>query len=293
MSVQAKHESTCDVTIAINGYKNPDLLKQCLDSVFRAMSGSSLSFEVLVCDSATEEDTRFLMQHDFPQVRFFPFVKNVGFKKLFNTSLLEAKGRYVFPINSDVLLTEGSLEEMIEYLKAHPEVGIVSPRQLHYNGSPQRTAFRFYKPETILYRRTPLGKTAFGKQHIEWFTMADVAFSEPTPVDWVMGSAMLVDRDVALGRVGLMDENFFMYMEDVDWCRRFWEEGLAVVYYPHVYIYHYHAKGSAKGGVIRAILFNKLTRWHIQSALRYFWKYRHKTNPRERDREYNEIKKNI
>jgi GT2 family glycosyltransferase len=71
-----------------------------------------------------------------------------------------------------------------------------------------------------------------------------------------------------------------MYMEDVDWCRRFWEAGLSVVYHPGITIYHYHAKGSARGGVIRALLSNRLTWYHIESAVKYFWKYRHKKNPR-------------
>jgi N-acetylglucosaminyl-diphospho-decaprenol L-rhamnosyltransferase len=244
------------------------------------MASSELSYEVLVCDSATEDDTRLLMNQEYSEVRFFPFVENVGFKKLFNTSLQEARGEYVFAINSDVLLTEKVLDVMVLYLAAHPEIGILGPKQLHFNGTFQQTAFRFYKPQTILYRRTRLGKMSFGKKHIDWFTMAGVDITEPTPVDWVIGSAMLVKKEVALEQVGLMDERFFMYMEDVDWCRRFWAAGLQVVYYPTVHIYHYHAKGSAKGGFFKALLSNKLTWYHIASAGKYFWKYRGQKNPR-------------
>lgn len=222
------------------------------------------------------------MSQEFPDVRFFPFTENVGFKRLFNTSLLEAKGEFIFAINSDVLLTDGVVDSLCDYLAAHPEIGILGPRQLHFNGSFQQTAFRFYRPQTILYRRTPLGRTSFGKKHIDWFTMKDVDFSEPTPVDWVIGSAMFVKRDVALEKVGLMDENFFMYMEDVDWCRRFWEAGLQVVFHPGFTIYHYHAKGSAKGGFIKGLLSNKLTWYHINSARKYFWKYLGKPHPREK-----------
>ncbi len=278
--VTAKNPISKQVTIAINGYKNPGLLRQCLESIQKNMASSSLDYEVLVCDSATEDDTRLLMAQEFPEVRFFPFVENVGFKKLFNTSLVEAKGEYVFAINSDVLLADGVVDSLRNYLAQHPEIGILGPKQLHFNGTFQQTAFRFYQPQTILYRRTPLGKTSFGKKHIDWFTMKDVTFDGPTPVDWVIGSAMFVNRDVALGRVGLMDESFFMYMEDVDWCRRFWEQGLEVVYHPDIVIYHYHAKGSAKGGFIRGLLSNKLTWYHIGSARRYFWKYWGKPHPR-------------
>ena len=79
-----------------------------------------------------------------------------------------------------------------------------------------------------------------------------------------------------------MEENFgFMYFEDVDWCRRFWEKGFRVVYYPHAKMFHYHGKGSASQSALKAIFFNKLTREHIKSALKYFWKYFGKPNPRK------------
>ena len=80
-------------------------------------------------------------------------------------------------------------------------------------------------------------------------------------------------------KVGEMDENFYMYFEDVDWCRRFWEVGLKVVYYPYAKMYHYHGKGSASMNPVKAVFFNKLTREHIKSGLKYFWKYFGKPNP--------------
>jgi GT2 family glycosyltransferase len=93
-----------------------------------------------------------------------------------------------------------------------------------------------------------------------------------------MGSALFVTRSAA-DMVGPMDSRFFMYMEDVDWCRRFWENGFRVVYVPSASVYHYHAKGSAKGGFFRSLLVNRLTWYHIESALYYFYKYRGKPLP--------------
>ena len=88
---------------------------------------------------------------------------------------------------------------------------------------------------------------------------------------------MFVEREAALA-VGPMDDRFFMYMEDVDWCRRFWEQGFRVVYDPEAVAYHYHAKGSARGGIL-GLFFNRLTWWHIASAYRYFMKYLGKPAP--------------
>lgn len=270
---------TKELTIAINGYRNPELLRLCLESISRHMSGSGIGYEVLVADSATEEDTEMLMREDFPAVRFFPFRENVGFKTMVNKSLEEAHGKYVFLINSDIILTEDTVPKMLEYLKAHPEIGMLSPKQMNFNGTLQPSCFRFYRPTTIAYRRTWLGRLPFARRHLDRFIMADYDKQEPRSVDWVMGSAMFVSRE-AVEKVGRMDSRFFMYMEDVDWCRRFWENGYKVVYFPQAPVYHYHGKGSAKGGFLGSLLFNRLTWYHIESAIRYFWKYRNRPLPK-------------
>ena len=270
---------TKELTIAVNGYKNPELLRLCLDSIFREMNGKSIDYEVLVTDSATEEDTEMLMRESFSQVRFFPFAKNVGFKAMVNTSLKEAYGKYIFLINSDIVLTADAVPKMLEYLKSHPDIGILSPKQMNFNGTLQQSCFRFYRPETVLFRRTWIGRLPFGKKHLDWFMMKEYDHEEPKAVDWVMGSAMLVSRDAA-NTVGPMDSRFYMYMEDVDWCRRFWENKLKVVYYPLATVYHYHGKGSAKGGFLGSLFSNRLTWYHIESAVKYFMKYRGKPLPK-------------
>lgn len=270
---------TRELTIAINGYKSPELLKLCLGSIFEHLSGSDIDFEVLVTDSATEEDTEMLIREEFPQVRFFPFKENVGFKTLVNASIREARGAYIFLINSDIILTKDTLPLMLRYIKEHEGIGLLAPRQLNFNGTLQQSCYHFYRPQTILYRRTWLARFSFAKKHLRWFMMNEYDHTIPKAVDWVIGSAMLVSRK-AVETVGPMDDQFFMYMEDVDWCRRFWENGLRVVYYPDAFVYHYHAKGSARGGFFGSLLFNKLTWYHIRSAVRYFWKYRNKDLPK-------------
>ena len=242
------------------------------------MKDTGIDYEVLVADSATLEPTEMLMREEFPQVRFFPFKENVGFKTLVNVSLEQALGEYVFLINSDILLSPEAVPSMLSYLKGHPEIGILGPKQFNFNGGLQQSCFHFYRPQTILYRRTWIGKLPFARKHLHWFTLKDQDLTVPTAVDWIIGSAMLVSKKKA-EIVGPLDDRFFMYMEDVDWCRRFWEKGYRVVYVPSASVYHYHAKGSAKGGFFRSLLLNHLTWYHIQSALRYFLKYRGKSLP--------------
>lgn len=268
-----------ELTIAVNGHRSPELLRLCLQSVFKHINKNDIDYEVLVIDSATEEDTEMLIREEFPAVKFFPFHKNVGFKTMVNTSLKEASGKYIFLINSDIILTDLVVSKMLAYLKTHPNVGILGPKQFNFNGTLQPSCFHFYHPLTILYRRTWIGRLPFAKRHLNWFIMSDYDKKEPKSVDWMMGSAILVTRE-AVEHVGMMDQRFFMYMEDVDWCRRFWEQGFKVVYYPEVFVYHYHGKGSAKGGLFGSIFFNPLTWYHIRSAIQYFWKYLGKPLPR-------------
>jgi len=264
------------LSIAVNSYRNPELLRLCLESVFRFVG--SQDAEVLVVDSATEEPTRLVMR-DFPQVRFFSHEKNVGFPVLLNRSLEESDGEFLLLINHDIILTEGSVPALLAFMASDPKIGMLGPRQINFNGSEQASCFRFYRPWTILYRRTVLGKFPFGRHHLDWFLMRDYDHEEPRATDWIMGSAMFVRR-AAIDEVGPMDTRFFLYMEDVDWCRRFWEHGWKVVHVPSVSVYHYHGKGSARGGFLGSLFLNRLTWYHISSAMKYFLKYLGKPLPK-------------
>lgn len=261
------------LTVAINSYKNPEMLKLCLQSVRTALTAVKGETEIVVVDGETGEDTAMMMREEFPEVRFFPEEKNIGFGGLVNRGLAESKGEYILLLNYDISLGKNTILELLSFLQSHTNVGVVGPELRNFDGSSQISAFRFYRPMTIIYRRTPLGRTVWGKRHNEWFTYQDTNLHKSQKVDWIMGSSLMVSRS-AYKKVGGMDRRFFMYMEDVDWCRRFWEGGYEVIYYPKTYAYHYHGKGSARGGILSSILFNKLTRVHIISALKYFWKYR-------------------
>ncbi len=261
------------VTIAVNSYRNTQMLRLCLQSVYAAIDAAgTLSCEVIVADCATQDDTRDLMRHEFSAATFLPDERNIGFGAMVNKCLDRARGHYIFLINADTIMTEQTLVQMVAYFDAHPQIGILAPAQYGFNLAPLVTCFRFYRPMTILYRRTPLGRTPWGRRHLAHFEMRDYDRRAPRAVDWVMGSAMMVRAD-RVAKVGGMDPRFFMYMEDVDWCRRFWSHGYPVVYNPSITMYHYYGKGSAGRSVFHALFANRLTWIHIISALKYFWKY--------------------
>lgn len=265
-----------ELSIIVTSYKNPSVLRLCLESLQKNVLCEN--YEISVLDSSTEENTEMMMREEFPDVKFFPHKENLGFLRLVNKGIRKAEGNYYLVLNADIIIERKSVDILLEYLEKNPQVGIAGPKLLNFDGLLQYSCFRFYTPAIILYRRTFLGRFSFAKRKIEKFLLKDKDHNKPIKTDWIMGSALLTSRS-AVKKVGLMDENFYMYFEDVDWCRRFWENGYEVVYYPYAKMFHYHGKGSASQSALKAMLFNKLTREHIKSALKYFWKYFGKPNP--------------
>ena len=269
-----------ELSIIVTSYKIPHLLALCLEAI---KSTVEIEHEIIVADSATEEITKDLLAEKFPEVKFIANEKNLGFLKLVNQGLDLAQGKYFLIINGDILLQKNSVEKMLNFLKENPGVGIVGPKLINFDKSIQPSCFRFYRPVTTFYRRAGFLKNLpFVKKELDRFLMRDKLDKNEKywEADWIMGSAMLTSRE-AVEKVGRMDEQFFMYMEDVDWCFRFWQNNLKVVYYPQAEVFHYHGKQSARGSFLKDLIFNKYTHIHIASGIRFFLKHRKEKNPRE------------
>lgn len=269
-----------DLSLIVTSYQNAAVLDLCLKSIVRETKTlekkDSVKSEVIIVDSEAGEKTRdvakkYILDNKF--ITYCPFSDNIGFPKLVNKGVKESRGDYILILNSDIILTEGSLGKMLDYLKSNSKIGILGPKLLNFDGSPQPSAFHFYTPLIILYRRTLLGKTPWGKKKLQKFVINLELKTEPTVINgWLMGSALMLRRK-NLDKVGLMDERYFMYFEDVDWCRRFKENGFDIVYFPKTTLFHYHGKQSTTRHFWEA-LFNKFTVIHISSAIKYFWKFR-------------------
>lgn len=266
-----------ELSIIIVHHRTPALLKLCLASIQKTVIG--ISYEVIVVDSMTSRFSRDVVSQRMPEAKFLPFPKNLGYSRGVNNGIKNSSGSYILILNPDIILTENAVADMIAYLKSHPDIGMLGPRLLNFNGSHQKNYFSFYKPATVVARRTFLGQFKPYKKILNEFLMADADHSTLQTPDWLMGSAIMVSR-AAVDRVGLMDERFFMYFEDVDWARRFWHNDYKVVYYPKAVMYHYHQRESkSRLGLLDAV-FNKKTRWHIKSAIKFFLKYKNLANPK-------------
>lgn len=271
-----------ELSVVVTHYRNPELLKECLNSI--KVNTDLTDYELIVADSETEERTTLMLKNDFPEVKHLKNEKNTGFSRLVYQGFENSRGDYVLFLNGDIVMKKNSIDKLLEFIKSQPEAGMVGPKLLNFNGTAQPSCFRFYSPFTILYRRTPLGKLGFAKKHLDRFLLKDKDLSKIQEVDWIMGSAMMTRRS-AIEKVGPIDTRFISYFEDVDWCRRFWENGYKVLYYPEVEMYHFHGKFSATNKGVLQAFFGKFGRQnravvHISSAIKYFWKYRGKSLPK-------------
>lgn len=259
------------LSIIIINHKTPEFLRLCLQSIFN--SKISLPHEVIVVDSETSRITQDVIFEEFPSVKLIPTKINTGFAKGVNEGIKNSKGEFILIINPDIIITGDSVKKLIEFLKDDPKVGLIGPKLLNFNGSLQNSCFKYYTPMTVISRRTFLGKIPPFKNINKKFLLKDKNLEITQEVDWLMGSALMTTKSI-INDVGLMDERFFMYFEDVDFARRFWQKGYKVVYYPKAVFYHDHQRESkSKLGALDAI-FNQKTRWHIQSSIKYFWKWK-------------------
>lgn len=266
-----------DITVAIVNYKMKEDTARCLTSLFRDINGSALRVQVIVADNASHDDIEGYLKLNFPQVRVMALSKNVGFGRGQNAAIAAIPAKYYFLVNPDVEFPDSgrTIERMYQWMEAHPKVGVLGPQLLNRDGSLQYSCYRFPRFFAQPARRLGLQtRWRWVARQVDEFLMKDFEHDRTQPVDWIMGSAMFV-RDAAISQVGMFDDRFFMYFEDCDWCRRFWEAGWPVYYVHDIRLTHGHRRASAALPGLKAVLFNPLTRIHIKSWVKYFWKWRH------------------
>lgn len=251
-----------DLSIVIVSWNVAGLLTACLDSLYAGLG--SLSAEVIVVDSGSSDATVALVRKRYPRVTLLAQPDNVGYTRANNLGLAQAAGRYLLLLNPDTEVDAGALANIVAYLDAHPDVGIVGPYTRNSDGSYQSTRRRFPTLATAFFESTwlqPFAPPAL----LDRFYVNDAPPEQTLDVDWVQGSALLARRAVYT-QIGGLDEGYVMYSEELDWCRRAKDAGWRVVYLADARITHHGGKSSEQVVARRHILFQT-------SKLRYFRKY--------------------
>lgn len=263
-----------NVGIVILNYKMRALVEACLHTLFKDVEGSHLEVSVVVVDNKSDDGLIEWINKTYPQIKTVVTEGNIGFARGINQGMRLLEAEYYFVLNPDTqFISPNTIKSLYEWMQAHPRVGVIGPRLLNGDGTLQYSCHRFPTPSVQLIRRSPLSKYRYFKNKIDLFLLKDVDRTIARPVDWVQGSALFIRHD-ALMDVGYLDERFWMYFEDTDWCRRFWLAGWFVYYVPEITLLHHHGRGSAAvPGIIAPLFKNTLARAHLVSWMRYFWKW--------------------
>ncbi|MBI1807852.1 MAG: glycosyltransferase family 2 protein [Ignavibacteria bacterium] len=250
-----------DLSVIIVNYNTRGLLRNCLESLFK--NGEEIYYEVIIVDNDSSDGSREMITRDFPTARLICNSENSGFAKANNVGLEAATAEFILLLNSDTVITAGNLSSSISYMHTQPDVGILGSKVLNPDGTIQQSARDFPTLWTLfletffLYKILPHS----GLFRNPWITDTD----KEQDVDVVKGAYFLTRRKL-IDEIGALDERFFLYSEEQDWCLRAKRSGWRVVYLPSIATYH-HDGGSS------SIHRNSPKYYLFDSEFKYFQKH--------------------
>lgn len=258
----ADREGQVDLSIIIVSWNVKALLRECLMSIRKNIS--AIDFEVIVVDSASSDGSPQMVAEEFPWVTLISSEQNLGYPRGNNIGILVSSGRHVLILNPDTIILNDALSIMLNYLEDHIDVGALGPQLLNADGTVQSSRRRFPSLITGIFESTWFEPFA-PRRVLKGYYALDLPDDQENDVDWVTGACLMVPRRV-IDHVGPFDEGYFMYSEELDWCRRIKDAGWRVVYLPQAKIIHYVGKSSEQAITARHVNFQ-------QAKLRYYRKY--------------------
>lgn len=258
-----------ELSIIIVNYNSKDYLINCLSSIFKHTNEPA--FEVTVIDNASSDESVNLVKNSFPQVKLIKNKINIGFAAANNQAIKVAAGKYIILLNNDTVLKNDALDKMVDFMDKNPNVGVLTCKLFDADGKTvQRNCRAFPTPWGTMFGRASLftrlfPNNPFSKKNL----LADWDYNSVKEVDWVSGAALMVRREV-IDQVGLLDENFYMYWEDTDWCKRIRDAGWKIYFIPDAEIIHF----TGRGGGTRSLSLSNFTIYQMhRSAYYYFRKH--------------------
>ena len=242
------------LTIVIINWNTREDLLVCLDSVEFVTKGFTV--ETIVVDNGSQDGSQDIVKKFYPWVSLIENKKNFGFAKAANDALRQMKGRYAFLLNPDTQVKHGAIEPLVSFMDTHIETGVVGVQLLNSDGSRQNSIANFPSLATELLNKSLL-RWLFPKK----FPGKEKNYSEPVEVDSVIGACMMVRRE-ALDQVGLLDEDYFLFLEETDWCYRMKKAGWKVYHIPQAEVYHFQGR-SAERDKKRAKIEYYRSRYHF------------------------------
>lgn len=233
-----------DLSIIVLNYKTRQLTMSAIESVFQ--SETTYSYEVLLVDNASEDGVIATVQDRYPQVVGIQNQENVGFARANNQAMAIARGRYVLLLNSDTIVHADTLHTMLVFMEEHPQVGAAGCKIVLPDGRLDKACKRgFPTPAASFYYAFGISKLFPSIPRFNGYQLGHLNPDQSQPIDCLVGAFMLV-RQEAIAQVGMLDEQFFMYGEDIDWCYRIKQAGWKIHYHPQAEIIHYKGASSRR-----------------------------------------------
>lgn len=240
MVQEMTQSSSPDISVIILNWNTRDMLADCLETVIK--HAEQLTLELIVVDNASTDGSQAMLQQRFPQVRLIANEENVGFARGNNQGMAVSRGRYMLLLNSDAFVTPGSLQALLDLADAQPRAGIIGAHLLNADGTFQASHTPFPNLWQEFLILSGLGRLLFNR----WYPSRGPEEAKgPQMVDYVEGACLLV-RPEAFRETNGLDEGFFMYAEEVDWCYSVRQKGWQVWYQPAAKIIHLGG-GSSQG----------------------------------------------
>ena len=232
-----------DVSVVIVNWKVKDLLRRCLESVYRETKG--VSFEVFVTDNDSRDGSVEMVLKDFPQATLIASNRNLGFAAGNNPAIMRSEGEFVLLLNPDAELRDDAISAMVAYMRRNQHIGILGPRLVGADGKLQPSVRRF---PTLLSQALIMLKLHHLLRRLSPFRRYfadDFDYAKAASVDQVMGAAFMIRRQV-VHALGGLDERFFIWFEEVDYCKRAKDAGFQVWYAPVATIVHHGGESFSK-----------------------------------------------
>lgn len=223
------------------------------------LEGNTGQSQLIVVDSQAKKGVRLFLRKEFKNILYIPFTKNVGYAKLVNAGIKASTKEYILIVNADIGISPVHIEKMRSFLEKQGDAGAVGVTG----------CFRYPFISAIFARRTIWGDTPWGKQTLASFEMRDYNKQKPQSVDWVRGDCWMIKRSV-VEKVGLLDERFFMYLEDTDWCRRANDLGYKIYFLPGIAVVERHV-GASRQFTLQGLNYRVA---HIISFAKYISKWK-------------------
>jgi len=257
------------ISIIIVSFNSEDYLKNCIESIIKFPPDlNENEYEVIIVDNNSTDGSVTLVEKNYLKYSFVKLIKNdanMGFSYANNLAIKNSNSRYYLLLNSDTEVYENSINGLIGFFeklkKDNINIGIAGPQIINSDGTVQLSCRRFPSFVNAAFY-TILAGIKPDNRFSRKYKLMDVDRSQPFEVDWVSGSAMMIS-DEAIKHSGMFDENYFMYVEDVDICYRMWNNQFKVYYYPHVKILH-HIAGSTDNDLMRSQI-------RMQKSALYFY----------------------